>query len=312
MASRATALIGRDRELELLTKFREQVAAEGGAFLLVGEPGAGKTALLDAAAAAAAEAGTAVLRAAGVEFEADLTYSGLHQLLLPVFGQFERLSAAHRDALNVALGYEEGPPPDRLLVSTATLTALLQAAADRPVLMVVDDLPWLDRASAGVLGFVARRPAGSRVGFLAALRRGEESFFAYRSATAISPAGVLASHIQPALWVPMDLVEAAVRTGRHAEAAAHVTAVRDAHIAILSPRLALLATASEAIIAPDDLAPRLFDKALAIPGADRFPFDLARVQLCYGERLRRAQAITGSRTQLTAALEIFERLGARP
>jgi hypothetical protein len=177
MTSRATALIGRDRELEMLVRFGEQAAAEGGAFLLVGEAGAGKTALLDEAAAAAEEAGTQVLRAAGVEFEADLTYSGLHQVLLPVLGQVERLSAGHRDALNVALGYGEGPPPDRLLVSTATLTALHRAAADRPVLMVVDDLPWLDRASAGVLGFVARRLTGSRVGFLAALRPGEESFF---------------------------------------------------------------------------------------------------------------------------------------
>ena len=171
------ALIGRDGELEILAGFLEQAAAEGGAFLLVGEPGAGKTALLDAAADAAEETGIQVLRAGGVEFEADLTYSGLNQVLLPVFGQFERLGATHRDALNVALGYGDGPPPDRLLVSTATLAVLLQAAAARPVLMVVDDLPWLDRASAGVLGFVARRLAGSRVGFLAALRPGEESFF---------------------------------------------------------------------------------------------------------------------------------------
>jgi len=832
MAYRATALIGRDRELEILARFTEQAAAEGWAFLLVGEPGAGKTALLDAVADAAGEAGTGVLRAAGVEFEADLTYSGLHQVLLPLFGQFERLGAAHRDALNVALGYGEGPPPDRLLVSTATLTVLCQAAAARPVLMIVDDLPWLDRASAGVLGFVARRLAGRRIGFLAALRPGEESFFersglpqhelgpldeqaanalvssrfpelaprvcrrvvaeahgnplallelpamlsgaqraaaealpvvlplnrrlqalfasrasdlpeparrllllavlegtgdlrvlhaaagqqdigdlaaaeqaglvrvsegtgrvvfrhpltrsaimelstsgdrrrahraladqledqperqawhlaeaapgpdekvavlleeaahrilrkgdavgavagllraadlsplrsdqsrrladaayvgadvtgdlrsvsrllaaarradpelseslptavaashfllngdgdvdaahrllagaiqnypsehgasnetlleglntllmvclfggrpelwepfdaaiarltpkvpqllllasrtlsdpvrmagpvlgqldavlagldfeidptrivrisiaafyvdrlaacrdalwrvvhdgraggavasaiqalimlsysdiqsgdweaahmlaeealqlceargyqlfawparyckallgaargdydatlaltdemiawatprgvraawhyswharglaalgrgafedAYQSATAISPAGVFAAHIQPALWVPMDLVEAAVRTGRHAEASAHVTAMRDADIAVLSPRLALLALASEAIAGPDDAAPGLFEKALAIPGAERFAFDLARVRLCYGERLRRARATTGSRAQLTAALEIFERLGARP
>ena len=177
MTHRATTLIGRDRELEILARFLEHAATDGGAFVLVGEPGAGKTALLDAAADAAEEAGTGVLRAAGAEFEADLAYSGLHQVLLPVFGQFERLGATHRDALNVALGYGDGPPPDRLLVSTATLTVLLQAAAARPVLMVVDDLPWLDRASAGVLGFVARRLAGSRVGFLAASRPGQESFF---------------------------------------------------------------------------------------------------------------------------------------
>ena len=118
-----------------------------------------------------------MLRAAGAEFEADLAFSGLHQALLPLLDEFGQLSAAHRDALNIALGYGEGPPPDRLLVSTATLTVLRQAAAASPVLVIIDDLPWLDRASAGVLGFVARRLAGSRVGFLAACRTGQESFF---------------------------------------------------------------------------------------------------------------------------------------
>ena len=135
---------------------------------------------------------------------------------------------------------------------------------------------------------------------------------AYRQASAISPPGVLASHVPLALWVAMDLVEAAVRIGRHAEAAAHLTAIRDADVAALSPRLALLATASEAIAAPDDLAPGLFERALAVPGADRFPFDLGRVCVCYGERLRRTRSTTDARARLTAALEIFERLRARP
>jgi DNA-binding CsgD family transcriptional regulator len=110
----------------------------------------------------------------------------------------------------------------------------------------------------------------------------------------------------------MDLVEAAVRTGRRAEAAAHVAAIRDAGIAALSPRLALLASSSAAIAAPDDSAAGLFEEALAIPGVERWPFDLARVHLNYGERLRRDQSTTGSRLHLTAALETFERLGARP
>jgi tetratricopeptide (TPR) repeat protein len=85
----------------------------------------------------------------------------------------------HRDALNAALGSGEGPPPGRLLVSAATLTALRQAAASSPVLVIVDDLPLLDRASASVLGFVARRLAGSRLGFLAASQPGQESFFGH-------------------------------------------------------------------------------------------------------------------------------------
>src|SRR6201995_54788 len=92
MTHRGATLIGRDRELEILARFLQHAAADGGAFVLVGEPGAGKTALLEAAADAAEEAGTGVLRAAGAEFEADLAYSGLHPGLLPVFGQFERLS----------------------------------------------------------------------------------------------------------------------------------------------------------------------------------------------------------------------------
>jgi len=110
----------------------------------------------------------------------------------------------------------------------------------------------------------------------------------------------------------MDVVEAAVRTGRTAEAAAHVTALRQAGIAAISPRLALLAGGAEAIAAPDGSALGLFEEALAIPGVDHFPFDLARVQLLYGERLRRARATKESRQHLATALEIFERHGARP
>ena len=173
----AEVLVGRSGEIALISAFSGRARTCGEALLLFGEPGAGKTALLDAAADAAAGAGTLVLRAAGAEFEADLAFSGLHQALLPLLDEFGQLSALHRDALNIALGYGEGPPPDRLLVSTATLTVLRQAAAASPVLVIIDDLPWLDRASAGVLGFVARRLAGSRVGFLAACRTGQESFF---------------------------------------------------------------------------------------------------------------------------------------
>jgi DNA-binding CsgD family transcriptional regulator len=170
-------LVGRSAELALISAFAERAAADGEALLVLGEAGAGKTVLLDAAARLVSGADTRVLRATGVEFEADMTYSGLHQVLFPLLDEFGRLSTVHRDALNAALGYGDSRPPDRMLVSAATLTLLSQAGATSPVLVIVDDLPWLDRATAGVLGFVARRLAGSRVGFLAASRLGQESFF---------------------------------------------------------------------------------------------------------------------------------------
>src|SRR4051794_19138011 len=97
---------------------------------------------------------------------------------------------------------------------------------------------------------------------------------AYRNAAAVSPAGALASHVPHALWLVMELTEAAVRTGRRAEAAAHVAAARDADIASISPRLAFITAAAAAFGAPDDRCDQWFEEALAIPAADRWPFDL--------------------------------------
>src|SRR5260370_25311623 len=111
----------------------------------------------------------------------------------------------------------------------------------------------------------------------------------------------------------MDIVEAAVHPGRHDEAAAHVSAIEQSNIAAVSPRLAMMAHASAAIAATtDSSAIELFEQALAVPGADRWAFWMARVQLAYGERLRRMRTLTEARVQLTAAIETFERLGARP
>jgi DNA-binding CsgD family transcriptional regulator len=170
-------LLGRGRELGLLRDFVERTRVDGEALLVFGDPGVGKTALLDVAARLAADAGATVLRAGGVEFEADVPYAGLHQVLLPLHEGFARIGAAHREALEVALGFGLGPAPARLVVANAALLLLRGASVSGPVLVIVDDLPWLDRASALVLGFVARRLAGARVGLLAASRSGEESFF---------------------------------------------------------------------------------------------------------------------------------------
>jgi DNA-binding CsgD family transcriptional regulator len=147
---------------------------------------------------------------------------------------------------------------------------------------------------------------------LAAIGRGDFEE-AYQRASKISPAGTIASHLHGVQDVLFDLVEAAVHTGRHAEADAHVAAIRESNIAALSSRFALFAGGAAAIAAADDgSAIELFEEALAVPGADRWAFSMARVQLAYGERLRRMRTLTEARVQLAAAIETFERLGARP
>lgn len=170
-------LIGRDRELAQLSSFTADSAVHGEALLIVGDAGIGKTVLLTAAAEAAAAAGTRVLRCAGVEFEATVSFAALHQLLYPLQDELPRLSAAHRRALTVGLGLADGPTPDQLALANAVRALLIRASTDRPVLLVVDDLQWIDRVSALVLGMVARRLRGTRVGLVAAVRTGEDSFF---------------------------------------------------------------------------------------------------------------------------------------
>ncbi|MFF5550363.1 helix-turn-helix transcriptional regulator [Streptomyces olivaceoviridis] len=135
---------------------------------------------------------------------------------------------------------------------------------------------------------------------------------AYQHASRLSPAGRLAPYTSHALWVALDLVEAAVRTGRTAEAKAHTRALREAGLPDLSPRLALLTLAAEALVAPAEEALALFERAVSAPGAHHWPFDYARVQFLYGERLRRDGDVAEARSHLSTALAVFQRLGATP
>ncbi|MFF4795355.1 AAA family ATPase [Streptomyces sp. NPDC001276] len=169
-SSRRSQIVGRIRDVESVCEHLKGDAGRG--LHVVGEAGVGKTTLLDAVAEAMSETGSRVLRADGVEFEADVSFAGLHQILTPVLDDIERLPPEHREALMVALGFGAGPAPGRLLLVNATLTLLRQLAAETSLLLIVDDLPWLDRASAVILGFVARRLSGRSVGFLAASRSG--------------------------------------------------------------------------------------------------------------------------------------------
>ena len=169
-------LVGRDDDLAALRAFVDRAGGAGGTLLLAGDPGVGKTALLGAAAGYAASARTAILSASGTQFEAAHGFSALHQVLHSLADELDGLGAAHRRALEVALGIREGSPPSLLMIANATLALLRRAAEAGPVLLIVDDLQWLDRASAMTLAIVARR-VPARVGLLAAYRSGEESFF---------------------------------------------------------------------------------------------------------------------------------------
>jgi hypothetical protein len=163
-------LRGRHRERELLDRLIEAVrAGESRALVVRGEPGMGKTALLDYVAEHAS--GCRVARVAGVQSEMELGYAGLHQLLTPMLGRrLERLPAPQRAALRTAFGLGPESVPDRFLVGLATLSLLADAAEEHPLVCLVDDLQWLDHASAQVLGFVARRLAAQSIGLIFAAR----------------------------------------------------------------------------------------------------------------------------------------------
>ncbi|HEY6495885.1 MAG TPA: AAA family ATPase, partial [Trebonia sp.] len=143
-------------------------AGQSRVLVLHGEPGVGKTALLDYLDRQAA--GCRVLRALGVQSEMELAFAGVHQLCAPVLDQLEMLPGPQRDALRTTFGLSQGSVPDRFLLSLAVLGLLSDVADERPVICVIDDAQWLDRASAQVLAFVARRLAADPVGLVFAAR----------------------------------------------------------------------------------------------------------------------------------------------
>jgi len=163
-------LLGRDAELRRLDRLVAG-ARQGmsGVLVLRGEPGVGKTALLDYAQAVAA-ATMRVIRIDCVESEMELSFAAVHQLLRPVLPALDELPVPQRTALRVAFGMSEGGPPDRFLAGLAALGLLTGQAAGRPLLCLVDDAHCLDRESADTLGFVARRLLADPIALLFAVR----------------------------------------------------------------------------------------------------------------------------------------------
>jgi predicted ATPase len=162
-------LLGRRSECETLDHVVADIrAGVSHALVIRGEAGVGKSALLEYLAATASQC--RVLRAAGVESEMELPFAGLHQFCGPILDRLDRLPDPQRDAMSTAFGLQPGESADRFFVGLATLTLLSDFAEERPVLCVVDDAQWLDRASAQALAFVARRLSAEAVALVFAER----------------------------------------------------------------------------------------------------------------------------------------------
>src|SRR5690242_10661849 len=170
------ALLGRGEECATLDRLADQVAGgDSRVLVLRGDAGAGKSALLGHLIE---QVGAwRVTTAVGVESEMELAYSGLQQLCAPLLGLLDRLPGPQRDALETVFGLAAGPVPDRLMVGLATLTLLAEAAEEKPLACVIDDAQWLDRQSAQVLAFVARRLLAERVALVCAARTGSGDEF---------------------------------------------------------------------------------------------------------------------------------------
>ena len=200
----AEVLHGRRSEREALERLLAAVRGGQSRVLVVsGEAGVGKTALLESVTRSAS--GFRVMRAVGVESEMELAFAALQQMCAPLLDRLERLPVPQQDALGVAFGLRSGDAPDRFLVGLAALSLLADAAEQQPLLCVVDDAQWLDRASAQALVFVARRLLAESVALVFSTRAaGEELEGLPRLAVEGLRNGDARALLGSALRVPLD------------------------------------------------------------------------------------------------------------
>ena len=235
----AQRLIGRDRELELLVGLLAEGRSASRVLVILGDAGFGKTALLTAATAEAIASGARVLSATGVEGESELAFAGLHQLLRPLLADIELLPPRQRGALNCAFGVGEEAIPERFLIGLAVLNLLAETAEKQPVVVVIDDAPWIDHGSLEAIAFAARRLQAEAITVLVA-SRSEEPILIFGSDVPrmvvqplsdrdarvlldsqmpVLPPGLKARLLAEAAGIPLALIElpAALPAGRLAD-----------------------------------------------------------------------------------------------
>jgi DNA-binding CsgD family transcriptional regulator len=162
-------LVGRSSEIGILREFASAVQNKRGkALVMRGDAGIGKSALIGQIVESSSELDA--LRVVGVESEMELPFGGLQQLYAPLADLLVKLPEPQQDALGTVFGFQRGRPPDRLLVGLAALSLLSEAAERKPLLCVVDDGHWLDRASAQALAFVGRRLLADPIGLVICTR----------------------------------------------------------------------------------------------------------------------------------------------
>jgi hypothetical protein len=253
----AYQMVGRDAERQAIDRLLAAAAAMGsGALMLHGEPGVGKSALLEYASAKAG--GLRVLATEGVEPEADLPFAGLHRLLRPVLDRLPALPEAHAGALRAALGLGAGTG-DRFLVGAGVLSLLAEVAGDSGVLCLVDDAQWLDQESADALTFAARRLGAEGVAILFA---------------ATDAAGVEQVRPFPAAGIPQLRVEG--------------LPVEDATRLVLAHTDALAPTVLDRVVELSEGNPlALIELPTALSAAQRAGVERLPEHLPLGERIRR-------------------------
>ena len=225
-------LLGRESQVGLLAQLLDEAPTHGAALLVRGEPGVGKSALLSEAIRYASDRGIPVLRTTGHQSEAQMPFSGLHQLIRPVLTRISELPAAQRKALEGAFGSgRDTHDMDLFLVALATLSVLSDCAGRSSLLLVADDAHWLDPPSRQVLEFVARRLESDSIVLLIAMRDGFGTEIDQSGLPEMRVTGLEPDAAEALLDREADYLPGPIRTRLLAEADGNPLAIRELPIA---------------------------------------------------------------------------------